>query len=773
MIDQRISSTGKALSLAATVAMICTGLGYSHDVRAADAAAASGEGTLEEVIVTASRREENLQKSAIAIDVVGGDAISSGGISQPESLNKLVPGLKMTNGNVTSIYVRGVGENSTNANTQSAVAFNVDGVYVGRTTAVAGNIFDVQRVEVLKGPQGTLYGRNASGGAVNVISNKPTQDFGGSASIELGDYNLRRSQGTINLPVTDTFALRLALYDSKRDGYNDDNMQDENTRAARLHALWKPNDKVSLLITAEGARVGGLGDGSVFVPGPLVNKARQGTGPQSPFVQQLQATGTNANGVPYRILPTLGQLGSTYNNRRFSAELNYDLGFATLTVLPAYRHQTFTQVNVGTTGGGTNSPGEASQYTGEVRLGKSTGDLKYVVGAYYFNEKVNYTYHILNLQNGAPLNSFQQIPVFNTDSKALFTEDTYSFTNRFRVTLGARYTREQRDFEMHTQWYGRDFLPGPGKSPLFSTAVDPNLGGAPTGFYTYDNVATPVFTSTTGKAGFEFDVAADSMVYLTVATGFKSGGFSISPPPNNVFQPEKLTAFTLGSKNRFFDNRVQANVEAFYWKYKNQQVAHLGYDVNGAAGFVTDNAGAATIKGLNGSFQWAVTRHDNISLEAEYLSAYYDEYKLITPFPSSVGCKFTPIVFNGLNQQVQDCSGFRMPFTPNMSGTLSYTRTFDLNSGGTIVVIPSAQAASAQRLGIDARPAFQGKAYFTPDLDVAYHAKGDAWSLAAYVRNINDSVIYNSVQQATFDNRYFTANIRPPRTYGLRLAAKF
>jgi iron complex outermembrane receptor protein len=326
---------------------------------------------------------------------------------------------------------------------------------------------------------------------------------------------------------------------------------------------------------------------------------------------------------------------------------------------------------------------------------------------------------------------------------------------------------------MHTKWYGRDFLPGPGKSPLFSTAVDPTLGGAPTGFYTYDNVASPTFKSTTGKFGLEFDVAQDSMLYATIATGFKSGGFSISPPPNNVFEPEKLTAFTLGSKNRFLDNRLQANFEAFLWKYKNQQIAHLGFDINGAAGFVTDNAGAATIKGINGSFQWAVTRSDNISLEVEYLSAYYDEYKLITPFPSSVGCKFTPTVVNGLNQQTQDCSGFRMPFTPNNSGSFSYTRTFDLDSGGTIVVIPSAQFASSSRLGIDARPAFQGKSYFTPDLDIAYHAKGDSWSLSLYGHNLNDSVIYNQVNQATFDNRYFTANVRPPRTYGLRLAAKF
>jgi iron complex outermembrane receptor protein len=772
MINQKFKSICRAALLAAPAAFLYVGIdGYANVARAAGAA--SDVGTLEEVIVTASRREENLQRAAISIAVVGGEAIESGGVSKPEDLNKLVPGLKMTNGNVTSIYVRGVGENSTNVNTQTAVAFSVDGVYVGRTTAIAGNFFDVQRVEVLKGPHGTLYGRNASGGAINVLSNKPGRDFAGAASLEFGDFNLRRAQGFLNMPVNDTLALRVAAYDSKRDGYNDDNMQDEDTRAVRLHALWTPNDRVSLLLTAEGARLAGLGDGTVFVPGALVNLERQGTGPQSPFVKQLQASGTSATGVPYRILPTLGTLGISYNNRRVSAELNYDLGFATLTVQPGYRSQTLSVVNVGTTGGGRNTTGESNQYTGEVRLGKATGALKYVVGAYYFNEKVSYVDHLLNLQNGAPLNTFQDIPVFDTDSKALFTEGTYSVTERFRATLGARYTHEQRDFAMYTKWYGRDFLPGPGKSPLFTTAVDPNLGGAATGYYTYNNVASPIFNSTTGKVGVEFDIAPESMLFATAATGFKSGGFSISPPPNNVYQPEKLTAYTLGSKNRFFDNRVQANLEAFLWKYKNQQIAHLGYDLNGAAGFVTDNAGAATIKGVNAAFQWSPTRNDNMGLEVEYLNAYYDEYRLITPFPSSIGCTFTPTVVNGLNQQIQDCSGFRMPFTPDWSGSAHYAHTFAFANGASLTVAPSVQFAAAQRLGIDARPAFQGKSYVVGDLDLSYHATNDKWSAAAYVRNISDGVIYNAVNQATFDNRYFTANIRPPRTYGLRLNAQF
>ncbi len=716
---------------------------------------------VQEVIVTASRRAENAQKAALALAVVGGDQITQSGVSKPEDLNKLVPGLKMTNGNVTSIYVRGVGENSTNANTQSAVAFSVDGFYVGRTTAVSGNFYDVQRVEVLKGPQGTLYGRNASGGAVNVLTNRPGKEFAGSITGEVGNYDLRRLQGFLNVPVNDQLALRAAFYDSKRDGYNNDGLQDEDLRAARLHALYTPNEDVSLLVTVDGSAVGGKGDGGVFV-----GYGREGTTVPGTLARQIRA------GLP-RVLPSLGDNGVDYRNNSASAVLDWNLGFATLTIAPGWRGQKFHYTTEGVTGGGTDSFGESDQFTGEARLSHQGDKLKYVVGAYLFDENVSYYYHLLSIQGAGNQHTYQDIPKFDTNSKALFGEGTYGITDQFRVTVGGRYTHEKREFEMHTNWYGANFLPGAGKSPLFQLRADPLLGGAPTGYYTYSNVASPTFNSTTGKVGFEYDVLPRSLLYGTIATGFKSGGFSISPPPNNVYQPEKLTAYTAGMKNRFFDNRLQANFEVFLWKYKNQQISHLGYDLNGAAGFVTDNAGLATIKGVNADFLWAPTQADTVTFQIEYLDAYYDTYTLFVPFPDATGCKFTPARVNNLAVQQQDCSGFRLPFTPQWAGSASYSHIFDLGDLGTVTTSANSQFATKSRLGIDARPQFAGKQYVSADLDVTYRNVDKTWSLAAYVRNVTDKVIYNSVANLSSAPAYFTANVRPPRTYGLRLNASF
>ncbi len=726
---------------------------------AADPGAAAATG-IQEVIVTASRREESAQKAALALAVVGGAQIESQGISQPENLNKLVPGLKMTNGNVTSIYIRGVGENSTNPNTQSAVAFSVDGVYVGRTTAVSGNFFDVQRIEVLKGPQGTLYGRNASGGAINLITNKPTPDFGGSLSLEGGDYNLRRAQGFLNAPISDTLALRAAFYVSKRDGYNTDGSQDEDLTAGRLHLLWTPNEKAKLLLTADASKLGGIGNGTVFL-----GTDREGVNPTGAYAQQLRKQLT-------RVLPDFIGLGLNYKNRSVSAQLDYDLGFATMTLQSGWRGQDFHLVNRGFPGGGRYTNGEAGQYTNEARLAHTGERLKYVLGLYSFIENVSYTDELLQFQGTAIVHPIQDVRKFDTNSKAAFGEATYSVVEKLRLTLGLRYTNEKRSFDNRYTTYGTPYIPRAGTP--FTTRVDPLLGGAPTGYYAYDNIASPIFKSTTGKLGVEYDVTPTSMLWASAATGFKSGGFSLTAPPTNVYQPEKLTAYTIGSKNRFFDNRLQLNLEVFKWQYRNQQVSHLAFDLYGANAFLTENAGLSEIKGASLDVRWQPTVADTFTFAVERLDTVYKEYITIVPSVDVLGCKFTPIVFQGRNVQQQDCSGFPLPYAPKYSGTVGYSHMFNLGALGSLTPNLIAQFASKQRLAIDARPQFQGKSYISPDADITYRTADGKWSVSAWVRNINDAEIYNSVTTMIVGpTTYFTGDLRPPRTYGVRLNARF
>ncbi len=392
---------------------------------------------LTEITVTAARRVETEQRAALDLSVVSGADLLTQGTSQPEDLNKLIPGLKMTNATTTSIYVRGVGENSTNLNTQSAIAVSVDGVYIGRTSGVLGNFYDLQRVELLKGPQGTLYGRNASGGALNIISQKPTDEFGGYIIEELGDYDLRRTSVALNLPIDSTLAIRFAGYDSKRDGYNSDGTDDEDTRSGRIHALWKPNADINLLWTVDASHIGGEGNGGVFFDEP----GRIGTSTSPAALAARAASG----------LANLGPQGQDIHNWSTSGQLDWNLGFATLTVQPGYRHQEYYLSSPGIV-----SPGNAHQYTGEMRLTHTGDKLKYVAGLYTFDEFLAYNYHLYENQ-GFNLDTYQQIPVFDTRSKAAFGELTYSIIDRLRVTGGVRRTDESRNIEMFTNWYGVGF----------------------------------------------------------------------------------------------------------------------------------------------------------------------------------------------------------------------------------------------------------------------------------------------------------------------------
>jgi iron complex outermembrane receptor protein len=729
-----------------------------------------GDSGVQDIVVTAQRFSENAQKAALPIAVVSADSLQSAGVSQPENLNALVPSLKLTNNATTSIYIRGVGENSAQQNSQSAVAVSVDGIYIGRTSAVAGNFYDLQRVEVLKGPQGTLYGRNASGGAINIITNKPTDQFGGSVTGEIGAYGLRRLTGALNVPVTDTLAIRAAFYDSKRNGFLTDGSMDEDIRAARLKLLWTPTSRLTVAVNGDVSRIGGIGIGAAVV----------GQGLKGFSYSQEAANTRAALGVS-----TLGEPGKNYVNRSVSAQVDYDFDFATLTLQPGYREQHFTDSFRSSTSSNA-TYGHSNQFSMEARLSKQTDSMKFVIGGYFFDENVSYNYNISNLQ-GVVVTSLQNIKAFDTRSIAAFGESTFNITDHLRAIIGGRYTREKRMFDAYVEYYGNSFgftrnnaiNPDTGVALSSTDKVINPINGKSEFAYAYLDEGSPVFRNFSGKVGFEFDIAPRSLLYGTFATGFKSGGFSIAPAPYNVFKPEKLSAFTLGSKNRFFDNMLQLNVEAFYWKYKNQQIAHTGYDVNGAAGFVTDNAGSSKIYGANFDIVLAPTRHDTFAVNFEYLKTKVESYSIIVPqfgpyVPvAPTGCKLYPAGSNpntGAPLNTQDCSGFPLPFAPKWTGTVSYSHTFDLGERGEVTFLGRAQFATEAYLQFDRTPQSRGPGYISPDFDVTYTTEDKRFSLTAYVRNANDKRIYNTVN--TVNNPPFYS-IRDPRTYGARATVKF
>jgi iron complex outermembrane receptor protein len=717
---------------------------------------------IEEIVITAQRYEETLQKSSLSLQVLSGEELQRGAVTQATDLNRLVPGLQIgTGGGASQIYIRGVGDFAASALSNPAVAVNVDGVYISRPQGVNSNFYDLERLEVLRGPQGTLYGRNASGGALNLITRKPSLDgLSGDIALTLGDYDLIDAEGAINVPLGDTLALRAAVKVVERDGYLSDGTDDDERQAGRLHLLWQPSDAVSLLLSGDIAKEEGSGPGYVQLPGaPGTDEWTSASSPEANAV--LAAT------------PPIGFLVAPIGDDSFrdntfwnvSAELNWDLGFALLTVIPGYRDAEISERNYPAGLRNTIPEATSEQFTFEARLSDATENLKWVAGLYYYDEDQSAEQQIF--QGFLQDNTGFYFP--KTESYAAFGQGTFAVTEEMRLIAGLRYTEEDRSVS------GALFTNTP-------AAVPP---GTPLPALLAEFGGDESFSDTTWKAGIEYDLTPENMLFVTASTGFKAGGFNQTVPPMDTYDPEELLAYELGSRNRFMDDRLQLNFEVFYWDYTDNQIAHVIFDPLGNINLVTQNAGEATIQGANVDLQAAITPDDRLRFFIEYNDATYDHFTYDTAFsifgaplfnPASTGCQVgTPFpgpVF-GTELVTIDCSGFELPRAQEWVASFGYDHTFRLGNGATLNAALSGQYGSERWLGFEFVPTQRADAYEVFDVDLTYAAPDGRWSLAAFVHNIGDEAVYSGGSVQGFAPPLVYATIGPPRTYGVTLNYRF
>jgi iron complex outermembrane receptor protein len=718
---------------------------------------------LSEIVVTASRRLESSQKAALAIDVVTGDALVQAGVTQVKDLSAIEPGLNIAHGGAqTQIYIRGVGSDAANDLADGAVAFNLDGVYIARPTALNTSFYDVSRVEILKGPQGTLYGRNATGGAINLITNNPILDeFSGAASFELGDYSLETTQAALNVPITETLAARAAFFYTHNDGYLSDGTDDANNIAGRFKLLFEPTDDLSFLASFDYAHEGGKGNSSVAHPAEdpsnpwlaissaqtnavIANSPLGGSYPGSPFGH------LGPQPTPYGLLtPILNT--NTQNSRRFGASVDaeWDLGFATLTVLPAFREapSNYTTWDPGFL---FEVPEREQQFSFETRLGKQLDWVKWVVGAYYFDERGNS--YLVNYQG--PIGAGVGFNSTDDQSFAFFGEATVDLAEGLRGIIGARYTHEEKTL----------------------VGTDINLDNAADDFSFLHDVT---FNADTWKLGFEYDLMKDSLLYFTASTGFKSGGFFPNAGPD-VYQPEKLTAYELGVKNRFFDNTLELNAEAFRWDYTGRQFSHLSLATTSAGQsldfpvFGTFNAGSALIEGFEVSGKYRVTPDDTLSVQAQYDYSEYTNFVYSQPYgyasPASNSCLLGPN--NGGFQSI-NCTGRPLSRSPRWAGTVGWTHIFGFGEAGSVEAAIQTHLSSSYWLNIDYISAEHASGYSRSDLDLTYRPQSAAWSLTGYVHNLENTAVYTGGSEHPFVSGLVLASIMPPRTFGGRFSINF
>ncbi|HVR91932.1 MAG TPA: TonB-dependent receptor [Novosphingobium sp.] len=749
-----------SLALAAA-SLITSASAFAQDAGTAETAQPEG---VAEIIVTAERREQSAQKAPLTIQVVGGDALVRSGLTDAAGLQRLTTGVEIgMGGGNTQIFIRGVGGAAFSPLSSPGVAVNVDGVYVGRPNGVNGNFYDVARVEILKGPQGTLYGRNANGGSINLITNGPRLgERSMDLALEAGNYSLARATGAVNLPLGESAAIRGAFNIVHRDGFLSNGANDDIQQSARLRLKWEPSSDVSLLLNADYSHLGGKGGDYVYLP-------------QRPGSDAYEAQSTSANNAYMHAFGFLGPLlNDVLDDSRqdtdlynFSAQLDWKIaGLGTLTILPAYRH---TSARFVTHFAARFIADETTRQTSvEARLGNSTGGLTWVLGGYYFDENspnaVNDVFASNILQN------YHITYSPTTKAAAVFGQATVSLNDRLRLIAGGRYTHERRTLT----------------GSIVNAAVVPNalleeFGGRKN------------FSGFTYRLGAEYDISSANMIYLTYSTGFKSGGFSQTVAPQNVFEPERLKSFEFGSRNRFLDNRLQVNFSAFHWKYSDLQDQRVNFDPLGNVNFITFNSGDATLYGGTLDVVVRPTSADTLSLSGEYTHSEYDRYFFQTPvpffFPGSSGCRLTgpyapgatlPYSDKGSNTNngplpviVGDCSGFQVARVPEFSATANFSHVFTLAGDNELTFDGTLKYNSARWLSIDFIPAERDGSYTTVDASLTYGPKDGGWSVALFGRNLTKSVYYTGGIQTAFIGGLIGANIAPPRTYGVRASVRF
>ncbi|MEE4454548.1 TonB-dependent receptor [Novosphingobium resinovorum] len=768
-------------------------------------ASAQEQAEPQEIIVTAMKRESTVLKTPAALSVLAGDALKDQGVNSAADLQNVVPNVNISTGrDGLQVAIRGVSSTDTSSKGSQDIAYNIDGAYVGRGFARSGAFFDIGRVEVLRGPQGTLYGRSSTGGAVNVVTNAPKLDaIEGYARLEYGNFDAKRGEAAFNLPLSDIAALRVSGTFNDRDGYSKpmdttivdggqtysfDKSQararnDQKDAAGRVSLLIAPGDAFEARLTATVGHQGGAG--STYA-----------------LESQLQAhndTGTAA-------LRTLTNPVPAYLDADFQiydASIKARAGGIQFDLLGSYQNFRFRQQGTQTNDVAANanskveptfSPtafGPAFQFylqrsrsvTKQIELRASNenpGFIDYVVGANLYEEKNDESGLTWNAQIDAPLDQSQYYyyagPVNTTTQKSygVFGQATVNVSDRLGVVGGLRYTGNKL---VRVGTFTLPFNFGAGFPP------PPYPDDAGNAICTYPNDCVGGLNNgrekdhkLTWRLGVNFQATPTDLVYASVSTGFKPGGFNdYDPTVGGIgnYKPAYLTAYEIGYKGRPLSGLTLSS-SAFYYDYSDYQVNSIALFPNGQQALFTDVV-PVQIYGLENEASYALGPQTTLSTSFSLLHSEYKNF--VTGVNRFVG--------NGI-----DFSGAAVDLAPKVFVTAAFDHAFDVGSDARIKLHGGIKYSGAYYLsdfGDGVR--YRQKGYTRSDANITYEVDGGRYSLQAFVENIENKVqrtsfvtgsyfggsyggVGNNAPGALPDN-YLAFYTTAPRMYGVRLAYKF
>jgi iron complex outermembrane receptor protein len=717
-------------------------------------AAAPQDQQIADIIVTAQRRSERAQSTPLAITAVSGKDLQSSGIKSIEGLSQNIPNVQFGgNGGDAKIFIRGVGYDSISPGGETRVAIYTNNVYQSRSQTAFTTLYDVDRVEVLRGPQGTLYGRNAVAGAINILTADPGKQLNGYLSGQVGNYGLIQTEGAIGGPVTDGLSVRVAGQTVDRSGYGHNigtgnPVNDAHSRSVRLTLVANLAENVRDRLVADyynerdhafGYRLLGASfPGAAYIPKAIVLGDRVPTNLQD-------AAGRG----PFNHLQAYG----------VSNELSLNVSdLLTVTSVTGYRHLTSHVVD--SVYGGVKDLEPQSLYedsdsvTQELRLSGDSGRFKYVVGGYYFYED-----HATDNRVTANALLFPPLPPFGpyagtnnflqflttggyekTNAYAAFGQADIGLFSGLTLSLGLRYSHEKKDL--------REF-----KVLDFKTLYDNSLPLVPLFPSAGLTSKTASYTSTDPRLSLNYQFNPHVIGYVTYSQGFKSGGFNIGGT-QPAFDPERIKDYEIGLKGDYFGGRLRANISAFYYDYTNLQVNEII-----GLSLVTLNAASAKVKGVEAEVTALPATNLRVSINGAWLDATYKDFKTADPARAALG--------------KLDLAGKQLTYAPKYKVGASVAYTIPSPLG---MFTPTADVTWTDRVYFTQynTDRLSQPSHANLNLFVRWVGNNPDWTGSVFVRNVTNKVYITGAAVASGTvNFYRAGQVSAPRTFGAQLTRHF
>jgi len=707
-----------------------------------------GNAGLQEIIVTAQKRAENLQDVPIAVTAISGDDLTARGISDVQAFARLVPNMAFSNNyGETRITLRGLSfQDLATQGGEPRVAYHVDGAFLAESGDIGGTFYDIDRVEVNRGPQGTLFGRNAIAGTVNVITRQPTDSLSGYLNTEIGSYSTTNLDGAISGPLADGVSGRIAFQTRNHAGYdfnvpNNIDINNQSTQAFRGKLRFDPSENFTAVLSADYFQerdrdgpllVGGAVAGATPLAVTLGGQVSDGN-PRHDFSGLLPYTRKTSYGFS---LDTKLNLGNDYSLASLTAyhhsyfDYIYDDEASTLALIRS------------------NSSELAGQLTEELRLNKDFTRGNFTVGAYFYGQ--NYEMSTINPFYG-PAAAAIGIPGalasgysqgftlggnVNTRSEAAFGQFTYNLTDTTALIAGARYSWEKK--QKFNEFFDFDV----------ATLFNPNfVNTAPTlsGSVSYNNFSP--------RVTLEQKLGPDQSIYVTFAKGFKAGGFNLGGLAP-AYQPETLTDYEAGVKLDLFDRKLRFNGAGFYYDYKNQQEVVALQTSN-------EFINAASSKLYGAEFELTAIPVHGLELDASaaFLHSEFTGFNTFNPTDPGLG--------------TISLAGKRLPFTPKYTLGYGAQYTFDTNVGAFTV---RADGRSNSQVYFDQfnTEVNSERASTIGNASIGWKDVNDHLAVTAFVKNIADGLYKNGTFVGGGAIGFpINGSYDPPRTYGVQFGVKF